>query len=45
VKGIGKKLKMPIGQRTALSNIDIAQLRDLYHCNKKQDAKETSKIV
>ncbi|XP_063403499.1 uncharacterized protein LOC134687277 [Mytilus trossulus] len=41
VKGIGKKLRMPIGQRTAMSNIDIAQLNDMYHCNKKQDANET----
>ncbi|XP_045197843.2 uncharacterized protein LOC123552331 [Mercenaria mercenaria] len=38
VIGIGRKLKMRIGQRDALSNIDIAQLKDMYKCNDKEDS-------
>ncbi|XP_061177246.1 uncharacterized protein LOC133185975 [Saccostrea echinata] len=41
VIGIGKELALRIGQREALSNIDIAQLRDMYFCNRKQDNDET----
>ena len=41
--GIGKKLKMKIGQRDMLSNLDIAQLRDMYKCNDKEDEKVTGK--
>ena len=37
VIGIGKELGMRIGQREELSNIDIAQLRDMYNCNDKED--------
>ena len=44
VKGIGKKLKMKIGQREELSTIDIAQLRDMYKCNDKEDDDETCKL-
>ncbi|XP_067676037.1 uncharacterized protein [Haliotis asinina] len=41
VIGIGKKLGMTIGQRRALSTIDIAQLRAMYHCNEKEDSAVT----
>ena len=41
--GIGKKLKMSIGQRDELSNLDIAQLRDMYKCNDKEDENVTCK--
>lgn len=41
VIGIGRKLKMRIGQRDGLSNIDIAQLRDMYKCNDREDNKIT----
>ncbi|KAL4232839.1 hypothetical protein ACF0H5_007526 [Mactra antiquata] len=41
VIGIGKKLKMHIGQRDALSTIDIGQLRDMYKCTDKKDEEET----
>lgn len=39
VIGLGKKLGMRIGQREQLSTIDIAQLRDMYKCNDKEDDK------
>lgn len=39
VLGIGKKLNITIGQRDMLSNIDVAQLRDMYKCNDREDAK------
>lgn len=39
--GVGKRLNMKIGQRDELSNIDIAQLRDMYKCNDKEDDNET----
>ena len=35
VIGIGKRMKLKIGQRKHLSEIDIAQLRAMYYCNKK----------
>ncbi len=35
VIGVGKELKLRIGQREGLSDIDIAQLRDMYYCNQK----------
>lgn len=41
VIGIGKELALRIGQRDALSNIDIAQLRDMYFCNRKEDNHQT----
>ena len=44
VIGIGKKLKMKIGQRDALSNLDIAQLREMYKCNDKVDDNVTCKL-
>ena len=34
VEGPGKELKLRIGQRKRLSPLDIAQLRDMYGCNK-----------
>ena len=37
VIGIGKKNHFEIGQRESLSPIDMAQLRDMYQCNKKVD--------
>ena len=43
--GIGKKLKMKIGQRDALSNLDIAQLREMYKCNDKEDDNVTCKLL
>lgn len=43
VIGIGKELALRIGQREGLSNIDIAQLRDMYFCNRKEDNQQTSK--
>lgn len=39
--GIGQELKLVLGQRDHLSDIDIAQLRDMYECNEKQDRDET----
>ena len=33
IKGVGRKFKFKIGQRKGLSNLDIAQLRDMYNCN------------
>ncbi|WAR08602.1 ASTL-like protein [Mya arenaria] len=42
VIGIGKTLGMKIGQREELSNIDIAQLRDMYNCNDKEDDEVTA---
>ncbi|XP_021379895.1 uncharacterized protein LOC110467213 [Mizuhopecten yessoensis] len=41
VIGIGKDMKLAIGQRDGMSEIDIAQLRDMYFCNQKQDKNET----
>jgi len=45
VTGVGKTLKMPIGQREALSQLDIAQLRDMYRCNQLQDTNKTGKLL
>ena len=36
LKGPGKKLHFKIGQRDELSHLDIAQIRDVYYCNKKE---------
>ncbi|XP_069124913.1 uncharacterized protein [Argopecten irradians] len=41
VIGVGKTMKLNIGQRDGMSEIDIAQLRDMYFCNQKQDKNET----
>ena len=38
-KGVGKEFGLKIGQRNRLSDVDIAQLRDLYFCNQR-DARE-----
>ena len=35
VIGVGETLGLKIGQRRRLSDLDIAQLRDMYHCNEK----------
>ncbi|XP_041351985.1 uncharacterized protein LOC121370664 [Gigantopelta aegis] len=42
VIGIGKKLGLKIGQRLGLSTIDMAQLREMYHCNQKEDSRLSS---
>ncbi|KAK2143252.1 hypothetical protein LSH36_859g01011 [Paralvinella palmiformis] len=38
VRGLGKKLGLDIGQRRGLSDIDAAQLNDIYYCNNKDRA-------
>ncbi|KAL3881692.1 hypothetical protein ACJMK2_028096, partial [Sinanodonta woodiana] len=40
VIGIGKKLKLEIGQRMGLSTHDIAQLRDIYGCTDREDFRQ-----
>ncbi|CAH1798962.1 unnamed protein product [Owenia fusiformis] len=37
VIGYGEKKKKKIGQRKALSDLDIANLRELYQCNKQEE--------
>ncbi|KAL5010248.1 hypothetical protein ScPMuIL_012553 [Solemya velum] len=39
VKGIGRQLNYKIGQREQLSDLDIAQLRDMYRCDDREDEK------
>lgn len=41
VTGVGKKLGMSLKSRSTLSNIDVAQLRDMYDCNLKTDTNQT----
>ncbi|KAJ8314965.1 LOW QUALITY PROTEIN: hypothetical protein KUTeg_007115, partial [Tegillarca granosa] len=41
VIGVGKELGLEIGQREELSNLDIAQIRDMYNCNEKEDTEQT----
>ena len=36
---MGKELGLKIGQRNGLSDLDVAQLRDVYFCNQR-DARE-----
>ncbi|ESO89295.1 hypothetical protein LOTGIDRAFT_106125 [Lottia gigantea] len=43
VIGVGKERQLTIGQRDGLSTIDIAQLREMYQCNQKEDTKATGK--
>ncbi|XP_076445894.1 uncharacterized protein LOC143283535 [Babylonia areolata] len=41
VIGVGKKLGLTVKQRGGLSTIDMAQLRDMYHCNLHTDTADT----
>ncbi|XP_064617858.1 uncharacterized protein LOC135481983 [Liolophura sinensis] len=41
VIGPGKRLRLKIGQRKGLSNLDIAQLNDMYKCNRRRDSNDT----
>lgn len=43
VTGVGKKLGMSLKSRSTLSNIDVAQLRDMYDCNLQTDTNQTGK--
>ena len=45
VIGIGKELGLTVKQRSGLSTIDMAQLRDMYRCNLHTDTNQTSKTV
>ncbi|XP_055889734.1 protein SpAN-like [Biomphalaria glabrata] len=45
VIGVGERFGFPIGQRTALSLIDVSQLREMYGCNKKSDAARKGKCL
>ncbi|XP_050391294.1 uncharacterized protein LOC126810336 [Patella vulgata] len=42
VIGVGKTRNLDIGQRDGMSTIDIAQVRDMYQCNQKEDTKATA---
>ena len=39
VHGVGEELDVKIGQRKKLSDLDIAQIKDIYYCNQK-DARD-----
>ncbi|XP_025097520.1 LOW QUALITY PROTEIN: zinc metalloproteinase nas-33-like [Pomacea canaliculata] len=41
VTGVGKKLGISLKSRSTLSNIDVAQLRDMYDCNLQMDTNKT----
>lgn len=43
VTGVGKKLGISLKSRSTLSNIDVAQLRDMYDCNLQMDTNKTGK--
>ena len=39
LKGHGKKANLKVGQREYLSELDIAQLKDMYYCNQREAKK------
>lgn len=44
VIGVGKKHQFEIGQRERLSDIDIAQLNDMYNCHRKAAEKNNCRV-